>query len=415
MSESEVAADERVEWLELFFDLVVVAAVAVLTEGLREDPTPEGLGLFVLLYAGIWLSWVSVVLYANVAGSATRTRVVVVAMFLVAVMAATAPIHFERRANAFALAFVVLRLFVARNALRTGRLLVGWPLLEFGGSSILWVVAMWVDVPVKYVLWAVVLVLDVVFVLVRGNRLDEQQVRRIEKHVADEEAERAARSRRTGSGGHDGRDGAKGRSPEHVEVRTVGVERSHLTERLGLFLIIVLGEAVSQLVVAGSTQEWTRELVRVAVAGFAVLVGLWGLTFSYGFTGAPHSRLAALEPRFGLPLHFLTTIGVIAFAAGLGEMASHPSEPLGDLVRWVMCSGLALHYLVMGVGGWSGGAPRRWVLGWALPCTAAPLVVAVTAGRVADERILWLFVATIVWMNLYGRWGQGRSAPATAP
>jgi low temperature requirement protein LtrA len=29
---------DTVEWLELFFDLVVVAAVAVLTDGLREHP-----------------------------------------------------------------------------------------------------------------------------------------------------------------------------------------------------------------------------------------------------------------------------------------------------------------------------------------------------------------------------------------
>lgn len=121
-----------IEWLELFFDLVVVAAVAVLTEGLRENPTWAGVGLFALLYAGIWFSWVQAVLYANVAGSATRTRTIVTSMFLVAVMAATAPIHFEGRANAFAIAFVVLRMVTSRSALRTGRILQGWPLLQFG-------------------------------------------------------------------------------------------------------------------------------------------------------------------------------------------------------------------------------------------------------------------------------------------
>ena len=69
VSTLEEEAESTVEWLELFFDLVVVAAVAVLTEGLREDPTLAGLGLFALLYGAIWLSWVSVVLYADVAGS----------------------------------------------------------------------------------------------------------------------------------------------------------------------------------------------------------------------------------------------------------------------------------------------------------------------------------------------------------
>lgn len=71
----------RIEWLELFFDLVAVAAVAVLTEGLREDVSWGGTALFVLLYTGIWFGWVSVVLYANLAGAATRTPTVLAAMF----------------------------------------------------------------------------------------------------------------------------------------------------------------------------------------------------------------------------------------------------------------------------------------------------------------------------------------------
>jgi hypothetical protein len=69
-------ASSKIEWLELSFDLVAVAAVAVLTDGLREDVSWSGSVLFALLYTGIWFGWVSVVLYANVAGSATRNRFV---------------------------------------------------------------------------------------------------------------------------------------------------------------------------------------------------------------------------------------------------------------------------------------------------------------------------------------------------
>ena len=60
-------APERIEWLELFFDLVVVAAVAVLTEGLRADATWGGLGIFLVTYGAVWFAWVSVVMYTDVA------------------------------------------------------------------------------------------------------------------------------------------------------------------------------------------------------------------------------------------------------------------------------------------------------------------------------------------------------------
>ena len=108
-------APGRVEWLELFFDLVVVAAVAVLSETLREDATYRELGLFLISYGAVWFAWVSVVMYADVAGELTRVRTVIISRFLLAVMAAAAPGHFEARANAFAAAFVLVRVFAARG------------------------------------------------------------------------------------------------------------------------------------------------------------------------------------------------------------------------------------------------------------------------------------------------------------
>ena len=80
-SETSVA-----QWLELFFDLVVVAAVAVITDGLLEDQTVGGFGLAALGYVAVWLSWVAVVLYANVAEGAVHTRTVVTSMFLVGLL-----------------------------------------------------------------------------------------------------------------------------------------------------------------------------------------------------------------------------------------------------------------------------------------------------------------------------------------
>ena len=391
--ETPAADAERpatIEWLELFFDLVVVAAVAVLTEGLREEPTWGGLGLFALLYAGIWFGWVAIVLYANVARAATRMATVIVAMFLVAVMAATAPIHFEHRANSFAIAFVLLRLLASRSARRTGRILEGWPLLEFGGATLPWIVACWFDAPAKYWIWALGLGLDLVFVLLRGGSIAPDQLEQVQ--------------RRLDSAGRRGAGRGRGPAPEseRVQVSVVGVEREHLEERLGLFVIIVLGEVVSQLVISAATHDWEPSFARIAVVAFVVLVGLWWLTFSYGFVGAPHSRLAQLPPRFGLPMHLLTTMGIVGLAAGIGEMTSESHEHLGTGLRWIACAGLTLYYLVMAVGGVTGGAPRRWLFAWALPCAVVPVAVAWFGAELPSPALLAVLLATIVWMGVYG-------------
>ena len=127
----------------------MVAAVAVLSETLREDATYRELGLFLISYAAVWFAWVSVVMYADVAGELTRVRTVIVSMFLLAVMAAAAPGHFEARANAFAAAFVLVRVFAARDSLRTGRLMTAWPLLQVGGFTLPWLVSLAVPPPVE--------------------------------------------------------------------------------------------------------------------------------------------------------------------------------------------------------------------------------------------------------------------------
>jgi low temperature requirement protein LtrA len=389
----EQEESSTIEWLELFFDLVVVAAIAVLAEGLREAPVLATLGLVVLLYGAIWLSWVSVVLYANVAGERTRVPTVVLAMLLLAVMTTTAPVHFQQRANLFAGAFLLVRGLAARGSMRTGRILAGWPLLQFGGLATLWVVAMWVPTPQKYWLWTAGLLLDLAFVLSRGGAPVDRQVERLRRRMR-----------------HEDRRGSQGMP----DFEVVGVETRHLDERLSLFMIIVLGEAVSQLVFAVASTPWTQTLVRTALLGFLLLVGLWWLTFSYGFTAAPHSRLARLQPRFALPLHLATTFGIVALAAGLGEMTLHTDEPLGELLRWVMCGGLALHFLVTGLSGIAARAPWRWVLGWALPCTLLPLALAALGDRVANNWLTLGLLACVGWMVAYSRLAQARAAAGGA-
>jgi len=181
------------------------------------------------------------------------------------------------------------------------------------------------------------------------------------------------------------------------------VDTTHLDERLGIFVIIVLGEAVSQLVFGAATVEWTESLVGTAIGSFTILIGLWWLFFSYGFAAAPHTRLATLPPRFGLPLHLLSTVGIICLAAGLGELASSSTELLTMELRWIMCAGLSLHFVATGIGGWSAGAPLQWVLGWAAPCAVAPLLLGLWGRELNGAALAWLLAVPVLWQVLYGQ------------
>jgi low temperature requirement protein LtrA len=401
---SEAATDEgpgRIEWLELFFDLVVVAAVAVLSEGLRGDPSYGGLGIFLVTYGAIWMAWVSVVMYADVAGEQTRIRTVVISMLLLAIMAAAAPGHFSARANAFAGAFLLARVFAARSSLRTGKMMAAWPLLQFGGFSLPWFASFFVDAPWKYWLWAAGLVVDLVMVMVRGEEMAHEQMdqlqRRAERHEA-KAAEDPEAVPRPGFGG--------GQSRDLVGLTEVEVDRQHLDERLGLFVIIVLGEAVAALVLTAAQTPWTRHFVSTSVAAFVLLVGLWLLTFAYGFASAPDVRLGSLPPRFGLPLHLVSTLGILLIGVGLGEAAIAP-EPLPALLRTFTCAGLALHFGASAVAGLLGHASRQWLLGWALPGTAYPLVLALGLDLAhvhpANAGLIWLLVLPVVWQYLYAQ------------
>jgi len=387
-------APDRIEWLELFFDLVVVAAVAVLSEALRESETWGGLGLFLVTYGAVWFAWVSVVMYADVAGELTRVRTVVVSMFLVAVMAASAPGQGGHRANTFAVAFILVRVFAARGALRTGRLMTAWPLLQFGSFTVPWIVSLWVATPGKYLLWGAAVFFEIGLVMVRGEQVAHRAIAQFRQRV----------NRRQSA--DDGR--PKGRRGRHAppELQEVEVHRDHLDERLGLFVIIVLGESVAALVLTAARAEWDRQFVSTTLASFALLVLLWLLTFAYGFASAPGVRLGELAPRFGLPLHLVSTTGILLIGVGIVD-AADTGENLHGVILWATCSGLALHAVASLVGGLLGGTGRFWLLSCALPTVVFPLVVASIAATLDDgmpnQLLIWLLAVPVGWQFLYAQ------------
>ncbi len=54
---SEGRGERHASWLELFFDLVFVAAVAALATQLHADHSLAGLAVFAALFVPVWWGW----------------------------------------------------------------------------------------------------------------------------------------------------------------------------------------------------------------------------------------------------------------------------------------------------------------------------------------------------------------------
>ena len=382
--------ERHASWLELFFDLVVVVAVAQLAHGLHE-PTWGAVALFVLFYYAVWSVWTSLTLYSNVRADKTRVRSMLIGMFGIAVMAAAAPdvAHAVPGGHThdgwFIAAYIVCRVSASQSLARSGTIMTAWPAAQLGAGLTPWVASIWLHDPWRYIMWGLGIVLDVGFSII--------QSRRPERLVA----ELAAQSERTNA-----RLLRRGGRPREVITPTAAVlDPAHLGERLGLFVIIVLGEAVMQVVTSASGLDWTWPLGLAAAAGFGLIVSLWWLTLEYGLSAVPGTHARRFRAYIALPAHFAITAGITALAAGLGVVVTEHSEHLDAGIAWVLCGGLAVYFTASAVLGVAGRAGRRWIWGWAVPSIAAPLLIGAVAGRLPAWSVVALLLAAPLWRIAY--------------
>jgi low temperature requirement protein LtrA len=186
-----------------------------------------------------------------------------------------------------------------------------------------------------------------------------------------------------------------GRAP--VTIQAAHTEAAHLAERMGLFVIIVLGEGVIQVITtAADFSVWNFPLDAVALGAFGILVGLWTLSLRYGFAGVPGLESSAIPTRFALTLHCVTTGALAALAAGLGEAVAHTGETLPDQTRWLLCGGIAAYFVISTIGGIIAGTTRSWLFG-TLPCLIGSVVLGAFGREVRTGWVVWLLVAVVVW------------------
>ncbi|MER5398614.1 low temperature requirement protein A [Streptomyces sp. NPDC002599] len=388
--------DRHATWLELFFDLVAVAGVAQIAHLLHGEPGAADIGLYALLFLAFWSAWICFTLYGNVAGEGTHARTVLAAMFGMAVMAAAVPgVHAgeDGQARALALAYVLIRILAGRAWRYRGELLVDWPAAQMSLGVVPWIISLWAHEPARYWLWALGIALDlwVTFTVSARDVIESRKAH-------DERQEKRSRRRDT-----------------VLPVSVAAPHADHLSERLGLFVIIVLGEGVAQVIEAASEATWDRRLYGLAGAAFFLLVALWSLSFRHGYAGVPYLTARSLPARAALPLHCFVSGCLAALAAGLGAATEH-LHTLPDSTRWLLCASLAGYFLLTGIAALrqpEGG--RRWMLSVVLPCCALPLLLAGFGGGLGTVALVWLLVAVTLWPMFYESRRAKRPEAAARP
>lgn len=400
--ESAQTEEERhASWAELFFDLVVVAGVATLAHVVAGRPDAPAIGLYAVLFLAFWFAWTTFMLYGNIAAGRTHVVRLLVGMFLLGVMAAAVPGvahtlledgHATRALNAFAIAYVVARFFGAGSWNR-GQLLLDFPAVQHTWGVLPWLASVFVhDETWKVGLWATGVVIDLVIVfLVSGDEMLERYQDRLAEGLANSK-----------------RPPPRSRSGEERElvITGVSVDQAHLGERLGLFVIIVLGEGVVQVVDAASEADYDRGLLSAGLASFVLLSGMFGLSVLYGDGGVPHLRGGSLPVRLRLFLHVLVTGVIACLSVGLAAVVEAGSEPLSDPLRWLLCGSVAAYF---GVGLVASVLARGWrpvaLALWVLTGLVVPLAVGALATETSGTAVV-VYVALVVLGHL---WAERRA------
>jgi low temperature requirement protein LtrA len=404
--EPEAARTERhASWAELFFDLVAVAGVSALAHVLGSGLDAAALGLYALLFLAFWLSWTTFMLYSNVAADQTRVVRLLIGMFGLGVMAASVPgvAHTVLGdgdsllpLNVFAIAYIATRIYGSQSW-RRGEVLLDFPVARYTIGLLPWFVSIWVDEQWKLALWTVGIGLDLLLILVlSGNKILEQLQARFTEHAA---TRRRPRSRVRPGG-------------EGPLIHGVSVDPALLSERLGLFVIIVLGESVVQVVGAASHAQYGLGLLATAIASFVLLAGMFGLSVVFGYAGLPHLRAGRIPTRAALGLHCLVTGVIATVAVSLSLVVRHGSDPLSDWGRWLLCGAVAAYFtlgVVTGVASHSSDLQRT--ISRVITGIVVPLLLGLFAAGVAG-RTLVVCLAVVVLAHL---WFERRLAPVQPP
>lgn len=298
-------------WLELFFDLCFVAAIAALAAYLHHHPSAEGIVWFAALFVPVWWAWMGYSWYASAFDNDDvlfRLSWLVAMVLVVALAAAIGPAT-EGRSDAFTVTYALLQTLLAvlfaraaRHASAARRFAVRYALGDAAGAA-LWFASLAVDAPARYAVWAVAMAVLMA-------------------------------------------------TPPFAVRAYAGkaFNAAHIAERYGLFTIIVLGESVVAVGASLADSGFDAVTALAAALGFGVAAALWWVYFD-SVRWSPLTRQSLLRSFTWGYGHLFVFAGIAALSVGvhLAAEAAHHSEPVGRVGGLLLFGGAGVFLLATAV------------------------------------------------------------------
>ena len=284
----EGGGERHASWLELFFDLVFVLAVAQIARLLTDNSDLYGFIRYVALFAPVWWSWIGFTFYADRFESeepAYRILMFAGMLSVIGVAMALADAFTANGDVALVVSYVLTRAVLIACYLRIAYYVPLARAFSFqypiglGISSTIFLTSLLFDGGSRYVMWAIAFAIELVTPLLNI---------------------RAARS--------------------------LPIDRSHIPERFGLFTIIVLGESVIATGMGLAGVQWTFATVTTACLGFAMAAATWWINFDFVEESALIS--SSLAQRFSYIYgHFFIVASIVATGIGIEHAIKEAREP----------------------------------------------------------------------------------------
>ncbi|MEP7454546.1 low temperature requirement protein A [Phyllobacterium sp. SB3] len=367
----------KVDFVELFFDLVFVFAITQISHLLLHDLTLKGLIESALLLAAVWWVWVYTTWVTNWMDPAKPpVRAMLFVLMLAGLVLSTSiPTAFGERGLVFAVAFVLMQLgrslFMLwavrqhnqsnfRNFLR----ITIW----LGVSAIFWISGGLADPENRIFFWAVALAIEL------------------------------------------GGPAFGFRTPGLGSSTTADwdINGDHMAERAALFIIIALGESI---LVSGATfaeQQWNLISFSAFLTTFVASVAMWLIYFNVGQSAAHHKIAATDDPgriaRIAYTyIHVLLVAGIIVVAVSDELILAHPSGHTELTAIWTSIGGTALYLIANLLFKFyvAGRPPFSHVVGLAL-CGALAFFASHVSPLVLGALTSFILIIVTVW-ELKGR------------
>jgi len=301
-------------WLELFFDLVLVAAIAQVGHTLvLAETLADGLAYLGLAWVVFWV-WCGHTIYATRfdTDDPIFRLLTFLNMFALIVMAVEVHNVAHGHGLTFGAAFLGSRLILllllgrAYFHVKDARKILKVYLLGFGIGALIWASSLFLHGSDVYKVWVLALAIEATVPWI---------IWRMQQH-------------------------------------TKHVSSEHIPERFGLFTIIVLGENIFAVVKGLEPLEWTLVAAQAAVLSFIIAASIWWIYFQHIERMIGHIKLGSGQPY--IYSHFPLLAGIVAVGIGTLRLIAETSQPVvsisaltivvGGYALWWF-GGVLLHFI----------------------------------------------------------------------